>query len=80
MIDNIVEKDAINCVYTHYDRMIIGTANPVTEQLLLPNYQNLRADYFLERREIGIINVAGDGYILAVKPMPRFFGAGVSMS
>ena len=63
LIDNIVKKDTINCVYTHYDRMIVGAANPVTAQLLLENYVNLRAEYFLERREIGIINVAGDGII-----------------
>jgi 4-deoxy-L-threo-5-hexosulose-uronate ketol-isomerase len=63
LIDNIVEKDAINCVYTHYDRMIVGAANPVDAELSLANYANLRAEYFLERREIGIINVAGDGTI-----------------
>jgi 4-deoxy-L-threo-5-hexosulose-uronate ketol-isomerase len=65
LIDNLVEKDTINCVYTHYDRMIIGAANPVSQLLSLANYPNLRADYFLERREIGIINVAGPGTVLA---------------
>jgi 4-deoxy-L-threo-5-hexosulose-uronate ketol-isomerase len=65
LIADTVQKDAINCVYTHYDRMIIGTANPVTQQLSLENYPNLRADYFLERREMGIINVAGDGIVIA---------------
>jgi 4-deoxy-L-threo-5-hexosulose-uronate ketol-isomerase len=65
LIENIVKKDTINCAYTHYDRMIIGVANPVSQQLFLENYPNLRAEYFLERREMGIINVAGDGYIEA---------------
>jgi 4-deoxy-L-threo-5-hexosulose-uronate ketol-isomerase len=65
LIDNIVKQDTINCVYTHYDRMIVGAANPVNGELLLENYPNLRADYFLERREIGIINVAGDGRVTA---------------
>ncbi len=65
LVDDIVKKDTINCVYTHYDRMIVGAANPVKEQLVLENYVNLRAEYFLERREIGIINVAGDGVITA---------------
>jgi 4-deoxy-L-threo-5-hexosulose-uronate ketol-isomerase len=65
LIDNTVQKDAINCVYTHYDRMIVGTANPVTKPVTLESYSNLRAEYFLERREIGIINVAGDGIITA---------------
>jgi 4-deoxy-L-threo-5-hexosulose-uronate ketol-isomerase len=45
--------------------MIVGAANPVTETLELENYPNLRANYFLERREIGIINVAGDGEVIA---------------
>jgi 4-deoxy-L-threo-5-hexosulose-uronate ketol-isomerase len=65
LIDGIVQKDCIEFVYTHYDRMMVGAANPVNQQVLLKTYPNLRADYFLERREIGIINVAGDGYIVA---------------
>ncbi|MDF2430576.1 MAG: 4-deoxy-L-threo-5-hexosulose-uronate ketol-isomerase [Mucilaginibacter sp.] len=65
LIADTVQKDAVNCVYTHYDRMIVGTANPITEELILENYRNLRAEYFLERREIGIINVAGQGVITA---------------
>jgi 4-deoxy-L-threo-5-hexosulose-uronate ketol-isomerase len=65
LLDNLVKADKINCVYTHYDRMIVGVAYPVIQQLELENYANLRADYFLERREIGIINVGGDGEIVA---------------
>lgn len=65
LIDSLAENDALNCVYTHYDRMIVGLANPVSQQLYLENYQNLRAGYFLERREIGIINVGGSGTIKA---------------
>ena len=62
-MEDLVKPDEINCAYTHYDRMIIGLAQPVTKTLALENYPDLRADYFLERREIGIINVAGDGTI-----------------
>jgi 4-deoxy-L-threo-5-hexosulose-uronate ketol-isomerase len=65
LIDKQVQPDQISCTYTLYDRMIVGFANPVTQQLELPNYPNLRAEYFLERREIGIINVGGDGVIVA---------------
>lgn len=65
LIGNMVQPDAINCTYTHYDRMIIGAANPAGQQLELENYINLRADYFLERRELGIINVAGNGLVIA---------------
>ena len=63
LINNLVDINKINCVYTHYDRMIIGAVCPVNKKIELPNYPNLKAEYFLERREIGIINVAGDGEI-----------------
>ncbi|MHB8208002.1 5-dehydro-4-deoxy-D-glucuronate isomerase [Mucilaginibacter sp.] len=63
LIDKQVQTDQLNCTYTHYDRMIVGFANPVNSKLDLPTYPNLRAEYFLERREIGIINVAGNGII-----------------
>jgi len=43
--------------------MIIGAACPAGQSIELENYPNLKAEYFLERREIGIINVAGDGEI-----------------
>lgn len=65
LVDKQVRPDQVNCTYTLYDRMIVGFANPVNQQLELPNYPNLRAGYFLERREIGIINVAGDGTVTA---------------
>jgi 4-deoxy-L-threo-5-hexosulose-uronate ketol-isomerase len=44
--------------------MIIGAIYPVSKNIELENYPNLRAEYFLERREIGIINVAGDGEVV----------------
>ncbi len=63
LLDDIVKPNQINCVYTHYDRMIVGGASPVDQKLELPNYPNLKADYFLQRREMGIINVGGDGEV-----------------
>ena len=65
LIGKQVQPNEVNCTYTHYDRMIVGFANPVNQQLELPNYPNLRAEYFLERLETGIINVGGDGTITA---------------
>lgn len=65
LINNLIGSDQINCVYTHYDRMIVGAANPVHKSLELNTYPNLRSKYFLERREIGIINVGGDGEVSA---------------
>jgi len=62
-MENLVREDQVNCVYAHYDRLVIGAANPVNDPLKLESYSNLRADYFLERREIGVINVAGSGKV-----------------
>ena len=63
LLENLVQQDKIECVYTHYDRMIIGAANPVDQALQLGTYEQLKADHFLSRREIGIINIAGNGYV-----------------
>ena len=52
-----------NFVYAHYDRMITGIIHPGNEQITLGNYEILRSEYFLERREMGIINVGGPGQI-----------------
>lgn len=59
LITNLFEKDMINMVYTDYDRLIVGGAFPVTKPLSLDTIDPLKADYFLFRRELGIINVGG---------------------
>jgi 4-deoxy-L-threo-5-hexosulose-uronate ketol-isomerase len=63
LLDSLAQPGKINFIYTHYDRMIVGMAIPVNSEIGLPGYDILRADYFLERREMGIINVGGDGTI-----------------
>ncbi len=65
LLDNLVADDEINLAYTHYERMIAGVAKPVSKTIELPVYDNLRADYFLERRELGIINIGGAGTVVA---------------
>ncbi|WP_185154566.1 5-dehydro-4-deoxy-D-glucuronate isomerase [Flavilitoribacter nigricans] len=60
---NLMVSGEINLVYTHYDRFIYGGVFPVWEPLSLPNYDALKADYFLERRELGIINVGWKGKV-----------------
>jgi 4-deoxy-L-threo-5-hexosulose-uronate ketol-isomerase len=51
-------------VYTHYDRMVTGIIKASGQRITLDNYDNLRSDYFLERREMGIINVGAPGEII----------------
>jgi 4-deoxy-L-threo-5-hexosulose-uronate ketol-isomerase len=63
LVDNLMVNDQVSMVYSHYDRMIVGGAKPVSKLLEIPNQSELKADYFLERREIGIINVGGQGTV-----------------
>ena len=65
LISNLFEDNKINLTYTHYDRVIVGGVKPVKESVALPNPAELRAEYFLERRELGIINVGGNGKVIA---------------
>ena len=65
LVNNLTKAHGFNLFYTHYDRIIVGLVSPKSEQHILPNYHNLRSDYFLERREIGIINIGGAGTINA---------------
>ncbi|WP_202406147.1 5-dehydro-4-deoxy-D-glucuronate isomerase [Hufsiella ginkgonis] len=63
LLEDLMQDDQFNFTYSHYDRAIVGSVVPVAGELELPNYENLRAEYFLERRELGIINVGGAGAI-----------------
>lgn len=65
LLEDIFQPGKINLVYTHYDRMIVGGTIPLTNKINLPIFDNLRAEYFLQRREMGIINVGGEGTITA---------------
>lgn len=63
LIDNLMEPDQVNLVYSHYDRFITGSAVPTSSPLKLEAIDPLKADYFLERRELGIINIGGSGTV-----------------
>jgi 4-deoxy-L-threo-5-hexosulose-uronate ketol-isomerase len=65
LIENLLRPDELTMVYSHYDRMIIGGAQPVSKALTLPKEEELKAEYFLQRRELGIINVGGEGIVEA---------------
>lgn len=65
LIENLMQEDAIQLVYSHYDRVIVGGVKPVAKTIELPNDPELRAEYFLERRELGVINVGGKGTVIA---------------
>ena len=65
LIKQIFEEDKFSLTLTYYDRYIAGGAMPVNQVLSLPNPDALKAGYFLERRELGIINVGARGIVTA---------------
>lgn len=65
LLEKLMVKGKANFVYSHYDRMVIGGVSPSTRAIKLGKYDTLRSKYFLERREMGIINVGGKGVITA---------------
>lgn len=64
LIENLFEKGKINTVYSHVDRIIVGAATPADKALKLEAGDELRAEYFLERRELGIINIGAKGKVI----------------
>lgn len=65
LLDGLEKDNAIELAYTHYDRMVTGVVKPIADIIALPTYVNLKSEYFLERRELGIMNVGGDGTVVA---------------
>ena len=63
LIQGLFAADEIKLVYSHIDRIITGAATPVNQTLVLTAGDELRANYFLERRELGIINIGGTGTV-----------------
>jgi 4-deoxy-L-threo-5-hexosulose-uronate ketol-isomerase len=64
LIEEVMVNDQITLTYSQYDRYIVGGAVPVTKKLALESFDSLKASYFLERREMGIINVGGAGKVI----------------
>lgn len=67
LIERLFADDEVNMAYSMYDRMIVGGAMPKAEELKLEAIPPLKADYFTTRREIGVFNVGGSGYIMVGK-------------
>lgn len=62
LVDDLFRKGEIKLVYSHIDRIIFGSAVPV-EPIRLTAGDELRAEYFLQRREMGVINIGEAGII-----------------
>lgn len=64
LIDNLFQKNKVPMIYSDIDRSITGSAVPTGKSLKLSaSKKEMAAEYFTERREIGIINIGGKGVI-----------------
>ena len=63
LVQKVFRPGEIYLVYSHIDRIIFGSATPTGEKLVLTAGDELRAEYFLQRRELGVINIGGNGKI-----------------
>jgi len=64
LVEKIFSDDEINLTYTHVDRVIFGGIKPVNKKLALSAGKELGVAYFLERRELGLINLGGEGTVI----------------
>lgn len=63
VMEKVMVPDAVTLTYTMYDRLIYGGAVPVAEELALETFTELKAEHFLDRRELGVINIGGSGVV-----------------
>jgi 4-deoxy-L-threo-5-hexosulose-uronate ketol-isomerase len=64
LVEKIMDPGNIRLVYSHIERYITGGAVPVGEELLLETVDALKAAHFLDRRELGVINIGGAGSVV----------------
>jgi 4-deoxy-L-threo-5-hexosulose-uronate ketol-isomerase len=63
LIENLFQKNHIELTYSMYDRFIVGGVMPVDKSLKLETIPYLKSENFLDRRELGIVNVGGSGTV-----------------
>ena len=63
VMEKVMCPDTINLTYSLYDRIVYGGVIPVTKTVTLETIDPLKSEYFLERRELGVINTGGPGIV-----------------
>ena len=63
LVEQLFVADEISLTYSHQDRIIFGGAMPVRGSVALETAKELASDYFLQRREMGVINIGGEGAV-----------------
>lgn len=65
LVESLFIDNTVTMVYSLYDRMVTGGAKPAGEPLKLEPVDEVKASFFLHRRELGIFNVGGKGKVMA---------------
>ncbi len=65
LVPDVFAPGRITLTYTHHDRIVLGGAAPTDRPLPLTTPEALRAEFFLEHRELGVVNVGASGVITA---------------
>ncbi|MFT4173152.1 MAG: 5-dehydro-4-deoxy-D-glucuronate isomerase [Rhodocyclaceae bacterium] len=74
LVDTLFTADEMTMTYSHVDRIVFGGVMPVKSEVLLPDLGNaFGTAFFLERREMGVINIGGDG-VIVVDGVPHAIG------
>src|SRR4051794_23357397 len=63
LIEQLFASGEVLLTYSHIDRLIIGGAMPVEQPIEMPTPKAVGTDSFLQRRELGIINIGGEGRV-----------------
>lgn len=63
LIETIFVADDVQFTYTHYERLMVGGAMPVNKPVALGSFDQLKSEFFLARRELGAINIGGNGKV-----------------
>ncbi len=63
LVENVMTTDALKWIYSHYDRYMISGVIPATKSVELESVDPLKSDFFLDRRELGIINIGATGTV-----------------
>ncbi len=63
LLEGLCVPGSLNLAYVDLDRAVVGHAAPAHEPIALPTYPELRASYFTERRELGVLNIGGPGAV-----------------
>ena len=66
LVDDLFAVNDIRLVYTHYDRLILGGVVPSEREVFLPVVKETGTDHFLDRREMVIVNLGGEGQVVTL--------------